>query len=63
MLVLSRKCNEDIVIGGKVVVRVLSVRGDKVLLGIEADAATVVDRGEVHARRLGKSQRQDGGSP
>lgn len=49
MLVLSRRANESIVIGGDVVVTVLEVRGDQVRLGIEAPRSVTVHREEVHA--------------
>lgn len=47
MLVLSRKVNEDIVIGDGIVVRVVSVRGEKVRLGITAPPDIRVDRREL----------------
>jgi carbon storage regulator len=48
MLVLSRKCDESIVIDGGVVVKVLEVRGDKVRLGVEAPKHVAVHRQEVY---------------
>ena len=56
MLVLSRKCRDGIVIcepGGLLCacrVTVLSIRGGRVRLGIEADPHTTVRRAEVVAR-------------
>ncbi|MGH1492432.1 MAG: carbon storage regulator CsrA [Acidimicrobiales bacterium] len=47
MLVLSRKEAQSIVIGGNVVVTVVSVRGDQVRLGIEAPRSVTVHRQEV----------------
>lgn len=47
MLILSRKANEDIVIGGNIVVKVVEVRGDKVRLGIVAPKGVPVHRAEV----------------
>ena len=47
MLVLSRKKNESIVIGGNVTVTIVEVRGDKVRLGIEAPSDVTVHRSEV----------------
>jgi carbon storage regulator len=47
MLVLSRKLNEEIVIGGKIVVKVVEIRGDRVRLGIQAPPATTVHRAEI----------------
>lgn len=49
MLVLSRRANESIVIGGEVVVTVLEVRGDQVRLGIDAPRSVTIHREEVHA--------------
>lgn len=48
MLVLSRKKDEKIVIGGNIVITVIDVRGDKVRLGIEAPADVPVHRQEVY---------------
>lgn len=56
MLVLSRKRDESIVIGDKIVVTVVEVRGDKVRLGINAPQGVPVHRQEVYEaiRRGGK---------
>jgi carbon storage regulator len=54
MLVLTRKADESVVIGGKIVVRVLSVQNGRVRLGIEAPDEVVVLREEI-ATRLGFS--------
>ena len=48
MLVLSRKKNEQIVIGDDVVLTVIEIRGDRVRLGIEAPARVPVHRYEVY---------------
>lgn len=50
MLVLSRKLNESIVIDNDIFVTVLRVRGNTVLLGIEAPREIPVHRQELHAR-------------
>lgn len=50
MLVLSRKKNEDIVIGkgdNKVVIRVVEIRGDKVRLGFIAPDGVTIMRTEI----------------
>lgn len=47
MLVLSRKKNEEIVVGPDVTVTVLEIRGDKVRLGINAPPEVPVHRREV----------------
>jgi carbon storage regulator len=48
MLVLSRQRDESIVIGDKVVVTIVDIRGDKVRLGIEAPGEIPVHRREVY---------------
>ncbi|MCL4110101.1 UNVERIFIED_CONTAM: hypothetical protein GTU68_024946 [Idotea baltica] len=47
MLVLSRKCDESIVIGNDVRVVVLGVSGNKVRLGIEAPNDIPIRRQEI----------------
>lgn len=47
MLVLTRKTGQRLVIGDDVVVVVVSVRGDKVQIGIEADESIKILRGEL----------------
>jgi carbon storage regulator len=53
MLVLTRRLGETIVIDNAVRVTVLEVKGDRVRLGIAAPPDVVVDRQEVHERRIG----------
>ena len=48
MLVLSRQRDESIMIGDKVVVTIVDIRGDKVRLGIQAPAEIPVHRQEVY---------------
>lgn len=48
MLVLSRKTDEAIVIGDNIEVTVLSIRGNRVRLGIKAPNSVTVHRMEVH---------------
>ena len=48
MLVLTRKRNESIVIGDDIEVRVLSVVGEKVRIGIDAPRDVPVFRKEVY---------------
>lgn len=48
MLVLSRKRDEQIVIGDSIIITVVEIRGDKVRLGIEAPAHVSVHRREVY---------------
>jgi carbon storage regulator len=48
MLVLSRQRDESIIIGDKVVVTIVDIRGDKVRLGIQAPNEIPVHRQEVY---------------
>ena len=48
MLFLSRQRDESIVIGDKVVVTIVDIRGDKVRLGIQAPGEIPVHRQEVY---------------
>jgi carbon storage regulator len=58
MLVLTRKTNQQIVIGDRVLVTVLSVDGHRVRLGIEAPIETPVHRREIYRaiQEAGKEQ-------
>ena len=47
MLVLSRKKDEKIVIGDKITIMVIEIRGDKVRLGIDAPKEVSVHRKEI----------------
>jgi len=48
MLVLSRKLNESIIIGENIEVKVLSIEGDQVKLGIVAPKNIKVHRREIY---------------
>jgi carbon storage regulator len=52
MLVLSRKVGEEIVIGDVIRIKVVEIRGGKVRIGIAAPENVVVDRQEIHEKRL-----------
>lgn len=51
MLVLTRRPGEQIVIDDNIRLTVISVKGDRIRLGIEAPPSVVVDRQEIHERR------------
>jgi carbon storage regulator len=49
MLVLTRACGEDVVVGGGLLtIRVLEVRGSRIRLGIEAPSNLPVHRREIY---------------
>ena len=52
MLVLTRKVGEEILIRDNIRVTIVGIRGDRVRLGITAPRDTVVDRREIHERRM-----------
>jgi carbon storage regulator len=56
MLVLSRRPGEHITIGDSVVVRVLSIKGDTIQLGIEAPRNIAVHRGEIRAQIISEME-------
>lgn len=47
MLVLSRKKNEAVAIGGGILITVVEVKGDRVRLGFTAPPEIKIDRAEV----------------
>ena len=62
MLVLTRKCNQVLVIGGEIRVTVLKTQGDSVRLGIEAPPHIAVHRSEVYQRILAETKVRPGGN-
>ncbi|MFH0851216.1 MAG: carbon storage regulator CsrA [Candidatus Peregrinibacteria bacterium] len=63
MLILSRKCNEQIVIGDNIVITIVAIRGGNVRLGIDAPPDVTVHREEVHrAIQEGKLSGPAGGT-
>ena len=51
MLILTRKPNEEIIINGNIRMRVLSVHGGRIRLGIDAPADVAIRRSELSADR------------
>lgn len=56
MLVLVRKCDESIVIGGDIVVTVLGVDGDRIKLGINAPREISILRQELCEEVIGQNR-------
>lgn len=64
MLILTRKAEQGIVIDGKVIVRLLSIDGERVKIGIEAPRSVSVLREELLGEVADENQaaRVQGGS-
>jgi carbon storage regulator len=58
MLILTRRPNETLMIGGAIKVHVLSFKGGQVRLGIEAPPNVLIDREEVHLRKKEEAERR-----
>lgn len=60
MLVLTRKTNESIVIGGNVRITIVRIMGNRVRIGVEAPEGTKVLRHELELERkeLGIDERE-----
>lgn len=63
MLVLSRKLEESIMIGDEIEIKVISVQGDTVKLGITAPKTIPVHRKEVYVEIEEENIRAAGASP
>ena len=57
MLILSRKKGQRVVIGGRIVLTIADIRGDRVSLAFEAPPEVTIHREEIHQRLA-----QDGAS-
>ena len=55
MLILSRRPNESLRIGNNVVITVVGFSGNQIRLGISAPPNVVIDREEVHLRKIAES--------
>jgi carbon storage regulator len=62
MLVLSRKVNEEIIVGENVRIKVIAVQGNKVRIGIEAPDHVTIRREEIPAREVEFSLIPPGGT-
>lgn len=59
-LVLSRKLNQDVIIDGRIIVRVVAIEAGKVRLGIAAPKEMTVNRREVHNQKTRDERRNLG---
>ncbi len=50
MLVLTRRLGETIVIGDNIVIKIVSIHGKQIRIGIEAPTEVSVYRGEIYER-------------
>jgi carbon storage regulator len=55
MLILSRRPNESLRIGNNVVITVVGFSGNQIRLGIAAPPNVVIDREEVHLRKIAEN--------
>lgn len=60
MLVLTRRVGEEIIIGDNIRVKIVSIKGDRIRVGIEAPESVSVDRAEIFARRAEFAPRMAG---
>ncbi len=55
MLILTRKLGEAITIGDQVQIKVLSIKGGQVRLGVEAPDSVRITREEVYLQKAGEA--------
>ena len=56
MLVLSRRIGQTIIIDGDIRITVLGVNGNQVRLGCDAPDDVIIDREEIHQRKLAEEK-------
>ena len=63
MLVLGRKTDESLVLGGEITITILGIEGDRVKVGIDAPRHITILRSEVRDRQARCDAEQAGASP
>lgn len=57
MIIFSRKVNEVVIIGrGQIIVKIMGVKGNRVLIGFQAPHHIAINRAEIYERKM-----QEGG--
>lgn len=56
MLVLTRKCNESIIISNDIEIKVLKIQGNQVHVGINAPRSVTVYREEIYRRVISENK-------
>lgn len=59
MLILTRNVGKTIVIGGSIRVTIAGLQGNQVRLGIVAPQGVIIDREEIHQRRVAEGNVQE----
>lgn len=60
MLILTRRVGEKLIIGEKVTVTVLGVKGNQIRIGVDAPRDVTVNREEIHQRILEEQKALNG---
>lgn len=59
MLILTRRPNESVRIANNIRITLLGFKGGQARIGIEAPPDVVVDREEIHLRKIKESKQSD----
>lgn len=59
MLILTRKIGERLVADGDIFITVLGVKGNTVSIGIDAPDDVIIDREEIHKKRISGEWKED----